>query len=68
MLEQLWQLAIDDGGIWCCLCVYMIINNNKKNKELESWVREEVVTAINASTAAMTQIKEIVDNANKHDS
>ena len=68
MLEQIWKLAIDDGGIWCCLCIYMIIVNNKKNKELEDWVREEVVTAINASTAAMTQIKEIVDNANKHNS
>lgn len=67
MLHQLWELAINEGGIWCILCVYMIITNNKKNKELEDWVREEVITAINASTAAMKEIKEAVDHANKHD-
>ena len=67
MLDQLWKLAIEDGGIWCCLCVYMVVYNNKKNKELEAWVREEVITAIQASTAALVQIKEVVDNANKYD-
>lgn len=61
MLEKLYTLAIEGGGIWCCLCIYMIIKQQRKYDALEKWVKEEVITAINASTKVMMDIKEKFD-------
>lgn len=66
MLEKLYELAIDGGGIWCVLCVYLIVRQNQRYEKLEQWVKEEVITAINAATHVMTEIKERMD-ADKHD-
>ncbi len=61
MLEELYRLAVDEGGIWCCLCIYLIIHQQKKQNALEKWVKDEVIVSINASTKVMTEIKEHID-------
>ncbi len=66
MLEELYKLAIDGGGIWCVLCIYLIVHQQRKQNALEAWVKEEVITAINASTEVMTQIREKL-NADKYE-
>ena len=66
MLEELYMLAIDGGGIWCVLCIYLIVHQQRKQNALEAWVKEEVITAINASTEVMTQIREKL-NADKYE-
>ena len=66
MLERLYELAIDGGGIWCGLCVYLIIRQHQRYDKLEEWVKEEVLQALNAATNAIEQIKEKL-NANSND-
>lgn len=61
MLDSLYQMAIEGGGIWCVLCIYLIIRQKRKYDELEAWVKEEVITAIRASTEVMKDIKERMD-------
>jgi len=61
MLDSLYQMAIEGGGIWCVLCIYLIICQKRKYDELEAWVKEEVITAIRASTEVMKDIKERMD-------
>jgi len=58
MLENIWTLAINEGGIWCCLCVYLIVHQQRKQNALEKWVKEEVIVSINTSNKVMSEIKE----------
>lgn len=60
-MEQLYELAVKGGGIWCVLCIHLIIMQNRKYSSLETWVREKVTTALSDNTAVMKEVKEKLD-------
>jgi len=66
MIDQIIEKVIEQGGIWCALCVYMILYTNKKYNSLEKEVRDRLSGALDANTAALQLVKETIENANKN--
>ena len=64
MIDQLIDKVIDQGGIWCCLCVYMILYTNKKYTILEKEVRTTLKEALEKNTKALNKVKECPYDAN----
>lgn len=67
MVDQLVEKVIEHGGIWCCLCVYMIIYTNKKYNALETYVRNTLNETIKTNSDLLSKIEEKID-ANKNGS
>jgi hypothetical protein len=67
MIETLWEVAVKEGGIWCVLCIYLILHQQRKYTDLEKWVKTEVIAAITASTTTMIKIEEFLKNAKRDD-
>jgi hypothetical protein len=66
MFEKIFDLAINDGGIWCVLCVYMIYVQGKKLTALEDWCKGELIPVLQANTALLKEVKEQL-HADKRD-
>jgi hypothetical protein len=63
MIDQLIEIAMTQG-IWCVLCIYLIVQQNRKLTKLENWVQEKVLVALDDNTKALNTFKEAID-ANK---
>ena len=67
MVDQLIEKVIEQGGIWCALCVYMILYTNKKYNTLERYVRDTLNETIKTNSDLLAKIEEKID-ANKNGS
>lgn len=61
MIDQLIEKVIEQGGIWCALCVYMILYTNKKYNTLETYVRDTLNTTIKTNSDLLAKIEEKID-------
>ena len=66
MIDQIIEKVIEQGGIWCALCVYMILSTNKRYTALEKEVRSHLTDTIKDNTHALKEFKEITNNADKN--
>lgn len=66
MIDQIIEKVIEQGGIWCALCVYMILSSNRRFNALEKEVRDNLSGTIQANTIALNEFKENTNNANKN--
>ena len=58
MIDQLLDKVFTEGGIWCCLCVYMIVYTNKKYSALERDVRTTLKDTLDKNTETLIKIME----------
>ena len=68
MIDQLISKIVEQGGIWCALCVYMILSSNRRYTALEKEVRDNLSGTIKENTLALKDFKENTQNANKNGS
>ncbi len=60
-VSKLFDAALSSGGIWAVMSVYLILYQQRRQKELESWVHTEVIKALNDSTIAMNKLGTLVE-------